>query len=162
MISTSDIVGRITISDDPALSSIDLKIPVDSFEIDVEALRVEEGDDFESKVSGKAKRGTQANMLGDRLLDVVNFPNITICSDTWLGEFDEISVTAEITVRDQTNKLEFPASVSATEEQIVVTGNFTVTHGQLGLKPYTKFLGGLRVSEEMRIKFRITASRLTD
>jgi polyisoprenoid-binding protein YceI len=101
-------------------------------------------------------------MLSDKLLDVANFPNISIRSRSWPGEPDEVSVSAEITVRDQTYKLDIPASVSVTEKQIIVTGNFAVTHGQLGLKPYTKFLGGLRVSEEMRIKFRITASRLTD
>jgi polyisoprenoid-binding protein YceI len=162
VISSNDIAGRITIADDPSQSSVDLTIPVDSFEVDPEAHRVEEGDDFKSKVSDKAKRGTQENMLSDKLLDVTNFPNISIRSRSWPGEPDEVSVSAEITVRDQTYKLEIPASVSVTEKQIIVTGNFAVTHGQLGLKPYTKFLGGLRVSEEMRIKFRITASRLTD
>jgi hypothetical protein len=98
-------------------------------------------------------------MLGDELLDGAHFPVITIRSGTWSGELEEVLVTAEITVRDHTNAVQFPASVCLNEEQIVVTGSFALTHGQLGLDPFTAVLGGLRVRDQMQIKFRITAAR---
>ncbi len=161
VISTRDIEGRIVISEDLAASSVELEIPVESFEVDKQNLRVEEGEDFESDVSDKDKRGTKKNMLGAKLLNAANFSNITIESNSWSGELPDIVVKAILTVRDQPNAVEFPASVSVSEEKIVVTGSFELTHSQLGLKPFSAFLGGLSVRDEMRIKFRITALRVS-
>jgi polyisoprenoid-binding protein YceI len=162
VISTSDIDGRIVISEDQTGSSVELKIPVESFEVDDQALRVEEGDDFKSAVSDKDKRGTKENMLGAELLNASKFSSITIESNSWSGELPDIVVQATFTVRDQSNAVEFPASVSVSEERVVVTGSIDMTHGRLGLKPFTAVFGGLRVHDEMEIKFRISASRITN
>lgn len=162
VISTSDIGGRIVISGDPTGSSVELTIPVESFEVDIEAYRVEEGDDFKSEVSDKAKLGTRNNMLGAELLKASDFPNIAIRSESWSGELPDIVVKAIFTVRDQPNSVEFPASVSVGEEQIIVTGSFELTHSQLGLKPFTAILGGLRVRDDLKIKFHILAIRADD
>ena len=162
VISTNDIVGRIEIADDPAASRFELTIPVASFEIDDEAIRLEEGKAFKKVVSETDKRGTRKNMLGTKLLNSANFSNIIIRAQSWSGELAEVLVNSEITVRDQTKTLEFPATVSASDEQVVATGSFAVAHGQLGLKPFTAVLGGLRVRNDMKIKFRITARRATN
>ena len=161
VISTKDIDGHIEIADLDALS-VELMIPVESFEVDNEALRREEGQAFEKPVPDNAKRGTRKNMLGKEQLDSGNFNTIGVRSNRWSGELPEILVSAEFTVRDQTNVLEFPASVVTSEDQIVVTGNLSLTHGQLGLKPFTAGLGTIRVRDELEIKFRITANRSVD
>jgi polyisoprenoid-binding protein YceI len=162
MISTRDIDGRIVISEDMAASSVELEIPVESLEVDSQEIRDEEGDDFKGEVSDKDKRGTKENMLGAKLLNAANFSNITIESNSWSGELPDIVVKAIFTVRDQSNAVEFSATVSVNEELIVITGSFDLTHGQLGLNPFTAVLGGLRVRHRMEIKFRITASRIAD
>lgn len=162
VISTSDVVGRIEIDDDPAASCVELKIAVDQFKVDVEAIRLEEGEPFRKTVSEDDKSSTRKNLLGAKLLDSARFPDITILSQSWSGEFPDILVNSEITVKDQTNAVQFPASVSASVDQIVVTGSFAVTHEQLGLKPFTALLGGLRVRDDIQIKFLITAKRVGD
>ncbi len=162
VISTSDIVGRIEIAEDPAASCVVLRMPVEGFEVDVEAIRLEEGESFKSTVSEDDKSGTRNNMLGAKLLDSARFSEITILSHSWSGKFPDILVNSEITVRDQTNALEFPALVSMTVDQIVVTGSFALTHEQLGLKPFTALLGSLRVRDVIQIKFLITAERAGD
>lgn len=159
VISTSDIDGRIVIAEDPAASSVELTVQVESFEVDNDALRIEEGEAFRSKVSDKDKRGTRENMLGKKLLDSPNFGTVTVRSQQWTGTLPDILVTAEFTVRDQTNNLEFPASVTTSDEQVVVSGSLGVTHRQLGLKPFKAAFGSLRVRDEMEMKFRITARR---
>jgi polyisoprenoid-binding protein YceI len=162
VISTKDINGRIELTQDPAASSVDLTIPVESFEIDDESLRLEEGEAFEKPVSDKAKRGTHKNMLSEKLLDSNNFSNVLVRSSEWTGELPDILVHGVFTVRDHTHGLEFPVSVVATDDQIVVTGNLTLTHAQLGLKPFKAALGSIRVRDEFELKFRITARRVTD
>ena len=162
VVSTGNVSGRIDIAEDPTASSVELTIPVDGFEIDDETIRREEGEAFEKEVSDKDKRGTRKNMLGKRLLDSARFSIITIRTQSWSGQLAEILVKAEITVRDHTNAVEFPIAVDVSDERIIVTGSFAVTHEQLGLKPFTAVFGGLRVRDGMEIKFRITATQLTD
>jgi len=58
--------------------------------------------------------------------------------------------------------LDFPALVSVSDQQIVVTGIVAVTHEQLGLEPFTAVLGSLRVRDEMEIRFLVTARRVTE
>jgi len=162
VISTNDIDGRIELTNDPATSNVELVISVESFEIDNEALRLEEGEAFEKPVPDKAKRGTRKNMLSEKLLDSGNFSNVIVRSNEWTGALPDILVHGEFTIRDQTKVLAFLASVVTSDDQIVVTGNLTLTHAQLGLKPFTAALGSIRVRDEMEIKFRITSTRLID
>ena len=159
VITTSEIVGRIEITEHPAASSVDLTIPVESFEIDDEAIRQEEGEAFKTEVSEKDKRRTRKNMLGNKLLNSGKFSTIFLRSTEWTGELPEIVVTVEITIKDQTKVVEFPASVNASGDEIVVIGELSVTHGQLGLKPFRAALGSLRVRDEIELKFRVAAIR---
>jgi len=162
VISTTDIGGGIEIGEHPAASSVWLTIPVAGLEVDIDELRRQEGNPFRKTISETYKQGTKENMLGSKLLDSANFSSIDIRSQHWSGELPDILVKSEVTVRGQTNILEFPATVSAGDEQIIVTGSFVVTHGQLGLTPFEAFLGGLRVRDQMGMKFRITAKRVND
>jgi polyisoprenoid-binding protein YceI len=162
VISTSNIAGRIEISGDPAGSNVELTIPVESLEVDNQALRDEEGEEFRKTVPDKDKRGTRKNMLGKKLLDSRNFSTISVRSNTWSGDLPNVIVSAEFTVRDQRNSLEFPVSVDASDDVVVVFGSLTVSHEQLGLKPFRAGLGSLRVRDEMEIRFRITARRVGD
>lgn len=160
VISTQGVEGRIEIGQDPANSRVELTIPVESFEVDLETLRLEEGEPFENEVPESAKRGTRKNMLGAKLLHSAKFSTITVRSSAWSGQLPDIFVTADFVVRNQSNRLGFPASVRASNDEIVVSGSLTVTHGQLGLKPFSAGLGSLRVRDEMELKFRILAKRI--
>ena len=162
LISTSDIAGRIEITEDPAASCVELTIPVESFEVDNKAARLEEGEQFERELSEKDVLSTRNNMLGPGQLDSASFPSITIRSQSWSGELAELIVNAELTVRDHVQELDFPALVSVSDEQIVVTGIVAMTHEQLGLEPFTAVLGSLRVRDEIEIRFLITARRVHD
>jgi len=160
VLSTNDITGRIELAGELGSSSVELTIPVESFEVDIETIRHEEGDAFKNRVSDEDKRGTRDNMLDAKLLNSTDFSDITIRSQSWVGELPDVRVKSNVTVAGRTNHLEFPASVSVTDDRIVVTGNFALTHEQIGLEPFTAILGGLRVRDEMGIKFLITAGRV--
>ena len=162
VVSTSNIRGQIEIVENLADSRAELTIPVESLDVDIDAIRLEEGESFEKEVPDKDKQGTRKNMLGAKVLDSANFPDITARLQSWSGEYPKIIVVAELAVRGQSRILEIPATITASKGQIVVEGSFIATHGELGLKPFKAFLGGLRVRDELEIKFRITARRVTD
>jgi hypothetical protein len=162
VITTSDIEGHITVTEICGESGAELSFPVESFEVDNETRRAEEGEEFASDVSDEDRRGTRRNMLGRKLLDSSTYSTVSVRSTGWSGELPNILVTATFTVKDQSNDLEFPVSVAFTGDRIVVTGKFPVTHRQLGLKPFKAALGTLRVRDEMEMKFRLTAVRRTE
>ena len=159
VVSTSDISGQIKIVENLADSRAELIFPVESLQVDIDAVRLEEGELFEKVVPDKDKQGTRENMLGAKVLDGANFLNVTARLLSWTGDLPEVEIVSEFVVRGQPRVLVFPASVTMSDGQIVMKGSFVATHGDLGLKPFKAFLGGLRVRDELEIKFRIAARR---
>ena len=64
-----------------------------------------------------------------------------------------------ITVRDTTAQAEIPASLQRTDDELTVSGEFDLTHAQLGLTPYSVALGALKVAERLHVRYRLVARR---
>jgi hypothetical protein len=56
-------------------------------------------------------------------------------------------------------KLAIPSTLKVEGDQLEVSGAIELSHKQLGLKPFSAFLGSLRVAEQMKFKYRIRASK---
>ncbi|MEQ9023094.1 MAG: hypothetical protein RLN82_10110, partial [Pseudomonadales bacterium] len=50
-----------------------------------------------------------------------------------------------------------PAILQVDEQQLGVTGYFELSHADLGLQPYTAMGGLLRVADQLRVQFDISA-----
>ena len=46
---------------------------------------------------------------------------------------------------------------NASDDELTVSGEFDLTHSQLGLTPYSVALGALRVAERMHVRYRLVA-----
>jgi len=138
-------------------SKVDLQFPVDSLVVDDADLRELEGEDYSGKISRQDIQGTRENMLGRRLLDAENFPVIQVQSIVVEGELDTLSVTADVTVAGITSSIKFPANVDSSGDVITLSGNFSVRHEELGLKPYSAVFGLLKVRQDMTVRFEIIA-----
>jgi hypothetical protein len=62
-------------------------------------------------------------------------------------------------VRDTTALVEVPVAMQHTDDELTVSGEFDLTHSQLGLTPYSVALGALRVAERMHVRYRLIATR---
>jgi hypothetical protein len=47
-------------------------------------------------------------------------------------------------------------------ESLTASGEFDLTHSQLGLTPYSVGLGAIRVAETMHVRFRVLARLIQD
>jgi len=125
--------------------------------VDEPAVRATLGDEFKAPVDSASVEGTRGHMLGDKLLNAVHFPVIRLASGPLRSEDNHWIVTLNISVRDHASAIDVPVTLSITREQLDASGEFDLTHAQLGLTPYSVGLGALRVAESIHIRFHVVA-----
>ena len=96
-----------------------------------------------------------------QLLDATRFPSIRLKSEQLRAEGDHWLVTLHITVRDRDSTAEVPVALASTQDELTASGEFDLSHAQLGLTPYSVGLGALRVAETIHIRYRLLAQRLS-
>jgi len=166
VLAVHDLSGEVMLAADVARSSWQLAFPVAALSVDEPQLRAAEGADFQSQVDAAAIAGTRDHMLGPALLDAARFPTIQLQSLQLRARAapdggEQLLMTTRITVRDHGVEAELPVSLKRTADALVASGEFDLTHAQLGLTPYSVALGALRVAERMHVRYRLVAQRET-
>ena len=149
--------GDVFLGDNGQEPRVSLVLPVASFSVDQAELRAEEGKDFPGAVDEDAISGTKKNMLSESLLDAARFPEIRLTSRKVTGSGPDYTMTVAVEVKGQTHDLQVPVRVEQGTKELRATGEFTVTHEELGLTPFTVMGGLLSVKDEIRLRFRIVA-----
>lgn len=161
VVSHHGISGTVLVAHDPLDSRISLELSVAGLVVDDPELRGLEGEDFEREISQKDIDGTRANMLGEKLLFVEQYPSIQIESTAIEGSLPDATIVASVSVKGLAQTVRFPASIELTDDAFVARGELEITHGELGLSPFTAAGGALSVRDLMIFKYEITGSRVT-
>jgi polyisoprenoid-binding protein YceI len=159
VIAVGQLTGNVTVSSDMQGSTFSMQFPVAALRVDEPPLRSQEGADFSSTLDEAAIAGTRDHMLGPSLLNAAQFPMIRLQSERLRVEGGNLEAMTRITVRETTAQVEVPIAWTGTGEDLTVTGEFDLTHSQLGLTPYSVALGALRVAERMHVRYRLVARR---
>jgi hypothetical protein len=144
----------------PELASFALEFPVAAIAVDEPALRAQQGTGFEGALDAPSIEGTRTHMLGPLLLDASRFERIRLESAALQAEGDHWLATLHIVVRDFEAQAQVPIALQVDAGRLLATGEFDLTHAQLGLKPYSVALGALRVAETMHVRYRLLARRV--
>ena len=56
----------------------------------------------------------------------------------------------------------FPASIELTDDSFAAIGQLEITHGELGLSPFTAMGGALSVGDILTLKYEISGTRVTE
>jgi len=161
VVSHHGITGTVQVAADPLDSKIALELSVGDLVVDDPAMREIEGEDFEREISQKDIDGTRANMLSEKLLFIEQFPTIRIQSTSIEGNLPDVTVVASVSVKGLEQTVRFPATVELTDDSFVARGQLDITHGELGLSPFTAAGGALSVRDLMVFKYEIAGSRIT-
>lgn len=159
VIAVRNLTGVVEATSDPAQTSFQMDFPVEDMSVDDAQLRAAQGADFESTVDEAAVAGTRDHMLGASLLRSKQYPRIHLQSEQIRSADDGLHIVTRITVRDTTAQAEIPASLQRTDDELTVSGEFDLTHAQLGLTPYSVALGALKVAERLHVRYRLVARR---
>ena len=167
VIAVRELSGDIVVAADITHSSWQLDFPVTALSVDEPQLRAAQGAEFQSAVDDVAIAGTRDHMLGPALLDAAHFPTIhlqslQLHSDAASSDGEALLMTVRILVRDHSAELQLPVSLQRSGDELTASGEFDLTHAQLGLTPYSVALGALRVAERMQVRFRLVAQHSSD
>ncbi|MFI4866866.1 MAG: YceI family protein [Steroidobacterales bacterium] len=162
VVAVRELSGEVVVATDLTQSSWQLDFPVGSLSVDEPQLRAAQGADFQTRLDAVATAGTRDHMLGPMLLDAARYPLIHLQSEQISGAADGLRVTAHIVVRDHDVQVELPVALQRSPDELVASGEFDLTHAQLGLTPYSVALGALRVAERMHVRYRLVAQRQSD
>lgn len=157
VITSNEVTGTVVLGTSPADSSLDLTLAVDSLVVDDPEARTKAGSVFEGTVADDDRQGTRENMLGDKLLNAEKYGEIHVVSKRISGEFSDMTVEAEITVKGEQHDISLPVRATIYNDRIVAIGRAHISHEELGLSPFSAAFGTLRVSDEMSLKYRIVA-----
>jgi hypothetical protein len=161
VISHHSISGVVALAPNPLESTIKLEFTVAGLDVDNPEMRGLEGEDFEDEVPQKDVDGTRGNMLGEDLLNGEQFPTIRIQSSAIEGSMPNVNIVATVFVIGMESTVSFPATIELTDNSFVASGQLEVTHGELGLAPFTAMGGALSVRDLMILKYEISGMRVT-
>ena len=162
VLAVRELSGEVVVATDLTQSSWQLDFPVGSLSVDEPQLRAAQGADFQTRIDAVATAGTRDHMLGPMLLDATRYPVIHLQSEQISGDADGLRVSAHIVVRDHDVQVDLPVALQRSPDELVASGEFDLTHAQLGLTPYSVALGALRVAERMHVRYRLVAQRESD
>ena len=162
VIAVRQLSGVVVVAGDLGQSRWQLDFPVDALSVDEPQLRAAQGEQFQTTLDDAAIAGTREHMLGAALLDAPSFPVIHLESEQVLTGDDGLRLSARIRVRDHTARINVPVTLERTADELIASGEFDLTHAELGLTPYSVALGALRVADRMRVRYRLVARRDRD
>jgi len=150
--------GNVTVDgSNPANSRFEIMIPVADLTVDDPALRSGLGEEFASVPTPDDIAGTRKNMLSDRVLDGVKFPMIRITGTGPIDGQGAQTLKVRVELLGRSVDLTVPTEVSVEAERVEASGEFELSHADLGMQPFTVMMGALQVGEKLSFSYRIVA-----
>ena len=159
VISIPALAGQVNRHEVLERSTFALTFSVAELAIDDPALRQAEGENFTTVPSESDIDGTRRNMLSEALLDGSGFPAISVAGSNLAQSQDGWSIELRMQVKDNSFAKRVPVSLEVSDKEIVAASEFDLTHGELGLTPFSVMLGALQVADAMTVKVSLTATR---
>ena len=159
VVSVAGLTGNVKADDaNLATSHFELQFQVASLVVDDQKLRSELGPDFSSVPSADDIAGTRKNMLSERVLMGDRFSTIRVSGQGPMGAADAPTMQITVELLGRSVAVTVPTKVEVRGDDLTASGEFELTHAQLGMMPFTVMLGALQVADKMKFVYRIHAT----
>lgn len=159
VVQAKNVRGEILLAPDIHRSRFFMEIPVRDFQVDVEASRLAEGAEFLTQPDKEAIAGTARNMLGEKVLDVANYPTIEIQSIALIGPDWGMDALVKISMHGIERKTVVPIAVEHGRDNLIVTAIFSIKQSDFGILSMRALGGALRVEDMVKVRMRIVANK---
>ena len=157
VITNHDLHGTIWLHPQPEQSGCEVRIPVNSFVVDDPKERALAGGEYAEPLDEDARTGTRDHMLGDKQLNAAQYPVVALqCRQVTIGAQGS-TVLVTVMLRDHSPQLTVPVKWQQQGNTLQAEGEMTFTQTSMGLEPYSLLFGALRVSDEIRVRYRFVA-----
>lgn len=134
--------------------------------IDAQALTIDRPDERRDQHWGSITEADipkiEASMRGPAGLDVARFPTLRLVSESIepvAGEKDTWLVTGRFSLHGSTQTIDFPVVMTDGLGGRWFSGYVRLRPSDYGIKPFSLFLGGLRVKDEAVVRFSLFGRR---
>ena len=158
LITTGEASGVAWRGSTPAASGFEVRVPVRSLVVDDPAARAEAGPDFAGEVPASAREGTYQNLMRPEVLDVERHPEIVVRSSGLAGTWASPEVSADVTLKGQTRRVEAPLEIEFSDQGLTARGALRIRQSDFGMTPFSVAGGAIQVADEIEIVFAIVAS----
>jgi polyisoprenoid-binding protein YceI len=139
--------GTAAVGADAAASSVALRIDADSFEI-------REGRGGIRPFTNADRADIRKTIRG--LLDTARYPSITFASSGLRGVQRDLSVEGGLTIRTATHPVLVRGSIDESSGKPQLRATAQVVQSEWGIKPYSAFLGALKLRDAVDIDVEAT------
>ncbi|WP_369250850.1 YceI family protein [Streptomyces sp. R41] len=130
---------------DPGRSSVSVTVETDS-------LQVREGTGGLKPLSDTDRAEIKRTLAGEALLHIAQHPTIAFRSTLVAGTLQSFEITGDLTIKGRTH----PVTVRGKGNgDGLLRGSAIVRQSTWGIKPYTAFLGALRLADDVRVEFDV-------
>ena len=157
VISVGELSGTVALAGDLAAAEWTLQFPVAALTVDDPEIRARYGEDFSSVPSDNDKEGTKRNMLTADVLNGGVYPQIRLSGRGVVGTLESAELPVSIAILGRVIERRFPARIVVDGDQLTVSGEYRLTHADLGMQPFTALGGLMSVGEDIDFSYRIHA-----
>lgn len=154
-----EVLGTIHLYDSIKQSRVYIRFPVAAIEVDPNDLRKLGGEDYLKPIGKKDKQSTYRNLLSKKVLNAKAFPFITLSSVQIVGVEPELVMTTLIQIKDQTRTFDIPINLERADNHLCVSGKLSFQQTDFAITPFSIFLGALQVADELKLNFKVCATR---
>jgi hypothetical protein len=99
-------------------------------------------------------------MLGERVLDAEHHPMLVIQGRVDGSVSEEAMLAVSVELLGRAVPISVPCSIVVDDDVLTASGEFRLTHADLGMEPFNVMLGALAVAPELDFSFDIRAMRV--
>lgn len=138
--------NAVIVASDPGKSSVTVTVETGS-------LTVREGRGGLKPLTDADKEEIRRTLKGEGLLHTAQHPTIAFRSTSITGTPESFEITGDLTIKGQSH----PVTVhGGSDGDGMVCGWATVAQSTWGIKPYSAFLGALKLADNVRIEYAVT------
>ncbi|MFN0122204.1 MAG: YceI family protein [Blastocatellia bacterium] len=110
--------------------------------------------DFERRDFQKILHG---NVLESERHPALRFRSVSITDFRTSGETQTLTLHGDLTLHGATRRVSFPVSLTRKNEQLRASGETRIRQTDFGMTPYSGALGSIKIGNEIKVSFEITA-----
>lgn len=159
VVQAKTITGEIALSPDFQRSTFSIVMPVADFIVDSAEARMVEGEEFAKLPPPEFIEGTTRNMMGSKVLDAAQFPEIEIRTVDVIGPSWAPDVTLRIRLKGVERDMTVPVAIQYANNRLEAITVFEVKQTDFGISPLSILGGALQVADAIRVRMRIVAEK---
>lgn len=148
----ANLEGYLALDEAVAGSRADLRFAVSGLQVDPPEARQRHG--LDGEISPEDIEGTRENLMRS-VLDPDRWPYVGLTISDFSGRAGKFSAAVLVEINGNRHRARAPFSLRIESGEALVEGSLALSHGELGLEPYSALGGGLRVADEMTAHFRL-------